>query len=228
MKYLKLIIISTIFFNVTAFCQKKDFRFKHFTVDDGLSDGIVNSIYQDKSGFLWFGNDNGLNRYNGYTFKGYKNNNRSKHTISSNRVLSLLEDSKNNFWIGTNQGLNYYDRLNDRIIQNPKWPQKTVKAIAEDENNNLWIGTYEDLYYLDFKKDTLKVYRSNESILDKGYLSSGIISSVFIDSKKNVWIGTNKGLNLYNKKKDDFVNYYHDNNNKFLHRHLTTNERPHR
>ncbi|MFO7659246.1 MAG: two-component regulator propeller domain-containing protein, partial [Bacteroidales bacterium] len=187
-------------------------KFKHLTVDDGLSQGWVNSICQDMYGFLWFATEDGLNRYDGVTFKVYKFNQRNKFSIYSSNISFLFEDSKNTLWIGTNQGLNNYDRQNDRFIQNPKWPQITVKAIAEDENNNLWIGTYAGLYYLDFKKDTVKLYTPKEYILDKGYLSSVVINSIFIDSEKNVWIGTPMGLNLYEKKTDSFINYYHDDN----------------
>jgi len=97
-----------------SFClegQTENIKFNHIGVADGLSQGTIYSICQDKFGFLWFATENGLNRYDGYTFKVYKHNFRNEFSISSNKVLSLFEDSKKNMWIGTNEGLNYYTEI---------------------------------------------------------------------------------------------------------------------
>ena len=193
--------------------QTENIKFNHIGVADGLSQGTIYSICQDKFGFLWFATENGLNRYDGYTFKVYKHNFRNEYSISSNKVLSLFEDSKKNLWIGTNEGLNYYDRNNDRIIEDPKWPHYTINSIAEDENNNLWLGSNQNLFYLDLKLGTLKIYTPNDSLKNRGSLSNGLIKSIYIDHNKNVWIGTNRGLNLYNKQEDKFRNYFYDSSN---------------
>ena len=209
---LRLIGIVTIL-SINSLClkgQTENVKFNHIGVDHGLSQGTIYSICQDKLGFLWFATENGLNRYDGYTFKVYKHNVRNKYSISSNRVLSLFEDSKKNLWIGTNEGLNYYDRNNDRMIKDLQWPRNSITSIAEDENNNLWLGSYGYLYYLDLVHNTLKVYTPNDSINNGGYLSNRIINSICVDHNKNLWIGTNKGLNLYNKQKNEFINYYYD------------------
>jgi ligand-binding sensor domain-containing protein/signal transduction histidine kinase len=193
--------------------QTENIKFNHIGVADGLSQGTIYSICQDKFGFLWFATENGLNRYDGYTFKVYKHNFRNEYSISSNKVLSLFEDSKKNLWIGTNEGLNYYDRNNDRIIEDPQWPHNTITSIAEDENNNLWLGSNRYLYYLDLKLGTLKVYTPNDSADNSGNLSNGLIKSICVDHNKNVWIGTNRGLNLYNRQDDKFINYFYDSSN---------------
>lgn len=214
MSKLGFIFCSILFIN--SLClkgQTENIKFNHIGVDDGLSQGSIYSICRDKLGFLWFATENGLNRYDGYSFKVYKHNTRNEYSISSNKVLSLFEDSKKNLWIGTNEGLNYYDRNNDRIIKDPKWPHNTITSIAEDENNNLWLGSNENLYYLDLKHDTLKVYTPNNSVNNRGYLSNGIVNSICVDHNKNVWIGTNRGLNLYSKQKDEFINYFYDSSN---------------
>ena len=212
---IRIIGLASILF-INSLClkgQTENIKFNRISVDDGLSQGTIYAICQDEFGFLWFATENGLNRYDGYTFKIYKHNIRNQYSISSNTVLSLFEDSKKNLWIGTNQGLNYYDRNNDRIIQDPKWPHNPITSFAEDENNNLWIGSNNSLYYLDLKLNALKVYAPNDSLKNKGYLSNGIINSICVDHNKNVWIGTNRGLNLYDKQKDEFINYFSDSSN---------------
>lgn len=209
---IRIISIVSILF-IYSLClkgQTENIKFNHLNVDDGLSQGTIYYICQDKFGFLWFATENGLNRYDGYTFKVYKHNIRNEYSISSNMVMCLFEDSKKNLWIGTNQGLNYYDENNDRMIQDPKWPHNTITSIAEDENNNLWLGSKDYLYYLDLKHNTLKVYTPNDSVHNRGYLSNGIINSICVDQNKNIWIGTNRGLNLYSKQKDEFINYFYD------------------
>ena len=206
------ICIIFTFFTTILFGLTRNVRFNNISIDDGLSNNRVQCIVQDDYGFLWFGTENGLNRYDGYTFKIYKFDQRDKYSLTHNNVNSLLEDSKNNLWIGTNQGLNLYDRQNDRFIQDPKWPINTIKAIAEDEENNLWIGTYEGIYYLDFKKDTIVNYTINKTVFDNGCISSPIINSILVDSENNVWIGTPQGINLFDKRTNTFKNYYHKEN----------------
>ena len=86
-------------------------KFDHITVADGLSQGSVFSILEDRYGFMWFGTrTGGLNRYDGYSFTTYKYSENNPHSISNNEILSLYEDSKGIIWAGTrNGGLNRFD-----------------------------------------------------------------------------------------------------------------------
>ncbi len=145
--------------------QTENIKFNRIGVDDGLSQGTIYSICQDYLGFMWFATENGLNRYDGYTFKVYKHNIRDENSISSNLITYLLEDRNKNLWVGTNEGLNLYDRSNDRLIQDPKWPHNSITVIAEDEKNNLWIGSNDSLYFLNVKQNTVKIYTPNNSML---------------------------------------------------------------
>jgi hypothetical protein len=85
-------------------------RFQKISLEEGLSQGIVNVILQDQRGFIWFGTQDGLNRYDGYNFKVYKTNPEDPTSLSDNWVESLFEDKDGYIWIGTYQGgLNKYD-----------------------------------------------------------------------------------------------------------------------
>jgi len=90
--------------------QQKRLQFKHLTTDNGLSQSWIHSVIQDKYGFMWMGSEDGLNRYDGNSFRIYKNNFRDPYSISNNGILTLYEDSKGDLWIGTRKGLNLYDR----------------------------------------------------------------------------------------------------------------------
>ena len=196
-----------------ANAQMQNIRFKHLTINDGLSNSWVHSILQDNYGFIWIGTDDGLNRYDGYNFRVYKNNFRDKYSISSSNVMAMLEDSRGDLWIGTRQGLNLYDRKNERFIRYPQLSKEEILSVIEDRERNLWIGTTRDLYRLDLKNDSAYVYTGNTITHNKANLGSGGQRAIFIDSRNNVWIASSYGLHLYDKEKDSFINYYHDDRN---------------
>ncbi len=83
--------------------------FHKLTNKDGLSQGTINAIAQDKMGFIWIGTNDGLNRYDGYDVKTFRNTPGHTSSISSNEINSILCDENGKIWIGTSQGLNYFD-----------------------------------------------------------------------------------------------------------------------
>ena len=184
--------------------QIKNIRFKHMTVDDGLSNSWVHSILQDKYGFMWFGTDAGLDRFDGYSFREYKNNFRDTNSISSSCIMSMLKDSRGELWIGTREGLNLYDRKKDRFVKYFKVQQQPIWSIAEDKDKNLWIGATSNFWRYNLESDSVDTYNLPEK--------SEIARTIFVDSRNNVWIGTYYGLLLYDKEKNSFVQYYHDDN----------------
>ena len=90
---------------------------RSYTALDGLVHDIVWVIYSDPEGFLWFGTDDGLNRYDGYEFKIYRNLADDSTSISNNSIFDIYEDSKGTLWICTFNGLNKYDKKTDRFIR---------------------------------------------------------------------------------------------------------------
>ena len=96
---LLLIIIHLILLGQEVFPQFQSIKFKHLSVQDGLSRSWVKCIYQDKLGFLWFGTSDGLNKYDGYTFKVYKHNSSQKNSLGHNDINVIYEDIKGNLLI---------------------------------------------------------------------------------------------------------------------------------
>lgn len=98
-------------------------KYDALTTSNGLSQGYIYDILQDSDGFMWFGTKDGLNRYDGYTFKVYTSNNYDPYSISNNNVNRLFEDSKGRLWVLTDFGINVYDKRKDRfyrILHDPK------------------------------------------------------------------------------------------------------------
>src|ERR1700712_242251 len=111
------------FFFLILFCglrvvaQTKD-AFQTVSIAQGLSQGMVFDILQDKEGFIWVATKNGLNRYDGYNFKVFTNDPYNPHSLSSNTVTTLFEDSKGRIWAGTeNAGLNVYDKKSGQFYR---------------------------------------------------------------------------------------------------------------
>ena len=76
-----------------ALAKGQDQKFEHISVEHGLSHSTVNCILQDSKGFMWFGTDDGLNRYDGYSFTVYRHNPDDPQSLSHNQVWSLFEDA---------------------------------------------------------------------------------------------------------------------------------------
>src|ERR1700712_5396660 len=135
-----------------AYCQtasaQQNIKFTHITTDDGLSQNTAMTILKDRNGFMWFGHEDGLNRYDGYHFVVYRNNIKDKTSIAGNGINVLYEDKAGNLWIGTKDGLSKYNRANDSFVNYHSIPNspvtlsnEIVNAIQEDNHGNLWIGT---------------------------------------------------------------------------------------
>src|SRR4029078_5670074 len=87
----------------------QSYYFRHYQVENGLSNNAVICCLQDKKGFLWFGTKDGLNRFDGYSFKTFRNDPDHSGRIGGNFIHSLYEDHNGIIWIGTEKGLYQYD-----------------------------------------------------------------------------------------------------------------------
>lgn len=217
---LKIFVLLSIIFSV-SFAQKKEIRFEHLTVDDGLSANTVFCMLQDSRGFLWIGTYDGLNRYDGYNFKIYKNVQLDSTSLSENKIRALCEDRDGNIWIGTwGGGLNKFVRNTEKFEHfrfNPNnfngINSDDILSLLIDKTGNIWIGTEGGgLDYFDPQKKIFYHYKHDAE--DPNSLSGDMVASMYEDSKETIWICTNSnGLNKFIRKKNNFIVYKHSDDN---------------
>ncbi|WP_035141858.1 hybrid sensor histidine kinase/response regulator transcription factor [Flavobacterium daejeonense] len=114
MKYL-VFLLQLFLSPFVLFSQEHSVKF--LDASDGLSNNSITTIYQDKEGYMWFGTYDGLNRYDGYTFKTFRNEIRNQNSLSNNTVYCLEGDANRNIWVGGNKGASVYDKSKALFFQ---------------------------------------------------------------------------------------------------------------
>jgi len=229
--------IAFIFFltlPIVLYPQSHDLIFNHLSVDQGLSNNIVYSIVQDCRGFMWFGTEDGLNKYDGYSFTVYRHDPEDSLSISDNWIQAVHEshyDGKHILWVGTLYGgLNRLDLDTEQFTHfrhNPNDPQSLsnnkIVSIYEDRFGELWIGT--DRGINKFDRKTGKFLRYQHDPKDSTSLSHNQWCKIFesiLDGTSTIWVGTFRGLNKFDRRTEEFTRYKHDryNLNSLSHNHI--------
>lgn len=220
---LKLIFIFWLIFSSLFMYGQNQVVFEQLTTNDGLSNGTINSIYHDSRGFMWFCTDDGLNKYDGYSFSIYKSELSDIITTQNIQFIYIVEDIYRNIWVGTSEGLYFYDEENDRIVQFSKLPNigltntplnGSISCLLFDTSNYLWVGSYSGISRIKIsnpdirtiKKEDISVFTSNSN--DSLNLSNSNITSFYEDQQHQIWVSSNSDqLDCYSYKKNNFVKY---------------------
>jgi signal transduction histidine kinase/ligand-binding sensor domain-containing protein/DNA-binding response OmpR family regulator len=184
---------------------------KHYDLKDGLSQGVVNSIAEDSQSFIWLATDDGLNRFDGYNFKIFKQEKGAKNAIIGNFVSSIFKDRDGTLWVSSRLGLQKFDpdRESFEVYQHGVenglgTSHNDVSYITEGTDNNLWLALYAN-GFASFNKST-KLFRVyNPANLP--ILSSIKTMCLLDDSHGLLWVGSQDGgLNVFNIKGEQVLN----------------------
>lgn len=185
-----------------SFSQNLNFKFENLSTKDGLSQNTITAILQDHEGYLWFGTQNGLNRYDGYSFKIYNNILNTNDKFNSYNITSIAQDFNGKIWIGTaSNGISVFDTKRNKfyVLDLDEEAAKSISFILPNNANGVWVATEGaglKEYSLDY--DLINSYKSKNG--DINALSSNRISTLFQDKQGNLWIGTKDvGLNFLNR-----------------------------
>jgi signal transduction histidine kinase/ligand-binding sensor domain-containing protein len=209
-------------------------RFERISLEQGLSQSTVFCMIQDSQGFMWFGTEDGLNRYDGYTFTVYKHDPEDPNSLGGNWIQTILEDDSGMLWVGTSEGgLDRYDRKLDQFTHYRNDPQDPsslsdddITAVYQDQDGDLWIGTggggLDRLVLPEGHRDDASnaegYDRENERFVhyrhdpdDPNTLSSNAVSAIYEDREGTLWIGTEDGgLNRLDRENERWWRYVND------------------
>jgi ligand-binding sensor domain-containing protein/serine phosphatase RsbU (regulator of sigma subunit) len=174
--------------------------FDRLSLEQGLSQSIIEQIVQDQKGFMWFATEDGLNRFDGYRFSVFKNVPGDPNSLSYNELKALYEDRAGILWVGIfESGLNSFDPATEKVVRyrhdddDPaSLAGDTVRCILEDRSGRLWIGTQDGgLDRLDRETGEF----SHHFLGGAPPTSAGFddIRVIFQDRDGVLWIGTNGG-----------------------------------
>ncbi len=191
------VLLAFLIYSNVCFCQKTKINFETFTDADGLSSNSIQSITQDNKGFMWFATENGLNKYDGYTFKSFNKNDNDSQTISNNRIEQVFADSFENLYLKSGDGsLNIFDLTTEKTNRYTDSlpngiPNKNIAYILPASNNILWLGTNDKVIYKIFiegKGITPETkyfkYKVPQELQDE----SSRLFSMYHDDKGTLWI----------------------------------------
>ncbi|WP_052731319.1 two-component regulator propeller domain-containing protein [Spirosoma radiotolerans] len=197
-----------------AQAQTSKVPFKHITTEEGLSQSNVTCILQDQQGFMWFGTQDGLNKYDGYSFTVYQSDPLQPNSLSDNFVVSLFEDSRGHLWVGTDDGglcrfdkqTGGFTRFNSSQTDARSLSSNHVIAITEDHQGNLWIATENGLNQFNPTRGTFIRYQ--HQVNDPGSLSNNLLQDVVVDRQGQLWVATfGGGLDRFDPVTGRFHHY---------------------
>lgn len=195
--YLQRIVFVSIFViaSNSAVSQKIQ-RFEYFGSEQGLSQNTVYSILADKTGFIWVGTTNGLNRYDGARFRVFKSLESEGDVSNNNRIKNIWEDSANFIWTETYDGrYQYFNQRYETFGVLPVQTGQTVEAatsFTQYSDSIVFVsGETSGVYVLLLNSKSGAYEVTNFS---PGNAVDASIVSLFTDSQRNLWILTNKGL----------------------------------
>lgn len=227
----RVLLICLVLFASAAFAQnniENDFGqpvvFRHLNISHGLAGNTISAILQDRMGFMWFGTDNGLNRYDGKNFELFVHNPKDTNSLSGNYVTALFEDRLGRIWIGTHSnGITIYNPLTQKFKRYEHKANKPesintgyVSQIYEDSKGRFWICLYGGgLELFDEKTETFihHVWKENDP-----YCIAGIkCKSIYEISPDKYIVGTfEAGGNLHKDLRNSGnINYYDLRTNRF-------------
>ncbi|MBV6438686.1 MAG: Sensor histidine kinase RcsC [Saprospiraceae bacterium] len=205
-------ILMDVFISFSCFSQASTVRFRHLSVEDGLTSNYVTCMMQDQKGLMWIGGWKGLDCYDGYHFKKYKHDPKDAHSLGAGGVYAVLEDGDGVLWVGLSAGLDRYDPVNETFTHylyntgnSPDATGTPVLCLFEDQSGQLWAGTTGGLFLIDKNSGKYVQFRHDPS--NPNSLSDNFVSAICQADNGQLWVGTRNGLNQFDPATGKFQRF---------------------
>ncbi len=192
---------------VKLWAQPNAISLIHYTTDQGLSHDAVNCILKDRDGFMWFGTNGGLNRFDGRSFKVYQHQPDQPKSLPNNSVLGITEAPDGALWLATNSGMCRFDKKkqtfelvklpeqDDQILSN-----ESVTRMIIDREGYGWFGCYGYLVKINLQTLEFRRFPNPDKIKSSG--------EIVIDRKGRIWAGVQTSLYRFDPKTATFRYYF--------------------
>jgi CheY-like chemotaxis protein/signal transduction histidine kinase/streptogramin lyase len=182
-------IILTIV-GLTAVSRAKQYYFRNYTGDDGLSQLVVKALFQDRDGYIWIGTEAGLNCYDGDIFEIFS----IRHGLLNDGINAITQDSTGRIWVGTNGGLSSWEpRGFSNLTTADGLADSRVLSLAVDSAGNVWCGTRTGLS----RWNNSTFYNFTE----RDGLPKASADVLLFDQAGRLWVGTEVGLFYLEKER---------------------------
>jgi ligand-binding sensor domain-containing protein/signal transduction histidine kinase len=193
--------------------------FQRLTIQDGLPGVPVNCVFEDSQGFLWFGTNEGLVRYDGHEMRIFREDVKDPHALGDRQVNDLKEDAHGNLWVATENGLDFWTRATEQFSHFQKKSNNPTASLSHnfcrclllDPDGSLWIGTDGGLNHFDARSGKWELFLPEPG--QPSRISDKFIRCLLRDRKGMLWIGTKGGgLNQFDPQTGRFRVFSHDPN----------------
>jgi signal transduction histidine kinase/ligand-binding sensor domain-containing protein len=191
--YISLLLLLTV-----SIVHAQTYYFRHYEVENGLSNNTVFCSTQDRDGFMWFGTKDGLNRFDGYRFKLFNIDNPDRTNISRDLVGSVACDRDGKLWVGTDKGLYFFNMQQEKLVPFID-TLRDIHNIYCDQKGRLWFISDHTVGKYDFQKKSLRLYPGGK------YFHATTVGE---SPDGTMWIATMDGqLCRYDDATDDFTRF---------------------
>ncbi len=175
-------------------------KYSYLTMKQGLSKNAITCLFQDRTGYMWIGTIDGLNKYDGYTMTVYKRDKNNAASLTNNYIRTIAEDKDGRIWVGTSNGLDRLDPITESFTHYAAVDSlpfslsgNSVWTTYADRAGRMWVGTDMGLNLYDPDKDRFFHYKKEP--LNPNSLCNDEVFTIFEDSSGALWVGTANGLN---------------------------------